>query len=153
MSTLALAAVMQLFFVTSPSDTDNYADAYKATQDTGKPLCILVGADWCPACQAMRNSVIPAVAAHGDLKNVAYAHVNTDRDGELAQQLLSGNSIPQLVIYTKTTTGWKLQRLVGAQSPEAVEDVINQASAASVAAHTVAAVDDGKAGIDKPAHN
>jgi hypothetical protein len=34
---------------------------------------------------------------------------------------MEGNLIPQLVIYTKTEKGWKLDRLIGGQSVEAVE--------------------------------
>jgi thioredoxin-like negative regulator of GroEL len=137
--TFAFAVVLQasLLATSSENASYNYADAYKATEESGKPLVVLVGAEWCPGCQAMKTSIMPKVAAHGGLKNVAYAQVNTDRQGELARQMMSGNMIPQLVMYTKTADGWKRQRLIGAQSPEAVESFLNSAAEAT---HTVSAV-------------
>ncbi len=115
---------------------DNYRQAYAAAQETGKPLVVLVGADWCPGCQTMHNTVMPQLASRGDLNKVAFAQVNTDREGPLANQLMSGTRIPQLVMYTKTADGWRVDRMVGAQSPESVEEFLSRASAMQ----TVAAV-------------
>jgi thioredoxin-like negative regulator of GroEL len=70
---------------------------------------------------------MPAVEQHGDLTKVSFAHVNTDRERELANQLMAGNMIPQLIMYTKTADGWKVDRMIGAQSPEAVEEFLNKA--------------------------
>src|SRR3954454_24308653 len=87
----------------------SYAAAYKDAVDNGKSIVVLVGADWCPACQSMKTSVIPQLAAQGGLKDVSFALVNTDRQSELANQMLAGNSIPQLVMYEKTADGWKIK--------------------------------------------
>lgn len=127
MNSIALTALLQVSLLATGAD-NNYRQAYQDTQDTGKPLVVLVGADWCPGCQTMQNKVMPTLAAHGDLNKVAFAHVNTDREGPLAHQLMSGNTIPQLVMFTKTADGWKLQRMVGAQSPEAVQEFIGKAT-------------------------
>jgi thioredoxin-like negative regulator of GroEL len=106
-----------------------YAAAYDDTQNSGKPMVILVGASWCPACQSMKTSIMPSVAAQGGLANVAFAHVNVDVQRNLASQLLEGNMIPQLVMFEKVGDGWKLSRLVGAQSVEAVQGFIGPAVA------------------------
>lgn len=132
MNSIVLTALLQVSLLATGADS--YDQAYQVTQETGKPLVILVGADWCPGCQTMRNTVMPQVASRGDLKNVSFAHVNTDRDGTLARQLMSGNLIPQLVMYTKTESGWKIDRLVGAQSPEAVEAFLGRAAPAQAVA-------------------
>ena len=113
--------------------SNNYADAYKDTQENGKPLVVLVGASWCPACQAMKTSIMPTVAAQGGLAHVAFAYVNTDAQSNLAGQLMEGNLIPQLVMYEKAADGWKLTRLVGAQSVEAVQDFLGPAAKQTVA--------------------
>ena len=47
-------------------------------------LVVLVGADWCPACQRMKNASLPQVAKRGALSKVAYAVVNTDHEHALA---------------------------------------------------------------------
>lgn len=114
MTTLSLSLLLQLSLLAT--DGQNYADAYHKTEATGKPLVVLVGADWCPACQQMKNSVIPHLRRQGDLNQVAFAYVNTDADRELAGKLMKGGSIPQLIMYRKTATGWQRQQLVGAQS-------------------------------------
>jgi thiol-disulfide isomerase/thioredoxin len=101
-----------------------YADAFQDTMTNGKPLVVLVGAEWCPACQSMKTSIMPAVAAKGDLDKVAFTLVNTDKDRELSSKLLEGNMIPQLVKYEKIGDNWKITRLVGAQSIEAVESFV-----------------------------
>lgn len=106
-----------------------YAAAYDDTQNSGKPLVVLVGANWCPACQSMKTSIMPAIAAQGGLANVAFAHVNVDAQRNLASQLLEGSMIPQLVMYEKVGDNWKMSRLVGAQSVEAVQGFIGPAVA------------------------
>lgn len=135
MNSFALAALLQVSLLAT--GTDNYKNAYEETQETGKPLVVLVGADWCPGCQTMHNSVMPELASRGDLKKVSFAQVNTDREGTLANQLMAGNRIPQLIMYTKTADGWKIDRMIGAQSPEAVEEFLSKASTPT---QTVAAV-------------
>lgn len=111
---------------TSNLAPNSYAAAYKDAVENGKSIVVLVGADWCPACQSMKTSVMPQLAAQGGLKDVSFALVNTDRQSELAKQMLAGNSIPQLVMYEKTAEGWKIKRLVGGQSVSAVEQFIGK---------------------------
>jgi len=124
------AALLQISLFAAGSNNisaNTYADAYKETVDNGKPLVILVGAEWCPACRSMKTSVLPTVAAHGGLSSVSFACVNTDEQSGLAGKLLEGSLIPQLVKYEKTADGWKLTRLVGGQSVTAVEDFVRVA--------------------------
>jgi thiol-disulfide isomerase/thioredoxin len=114
---------------TSNPTEKSYTAAYKDAIQSGKPLVVLVGAEWCPACQSMKTSVMPALAAKDGLKDVSFAIVNTDRQSEIAQKMLSGNSIPQLVMYEQTDSGWKIKRLVGGQSVSAVEQFIGKPQA------------------------
>jgi thiol-disulfide isomerase/thioredoxin len=106
--------------------TQDYATAFKQTEETGKPLVVLVGADWCPGCRTMKNSTMPQVEKKGLLNKVAFAHVNTDHDGSLAGKLMKGGSIPQLVMFQKKADGtWTRKQLTGAQSPGSVEAFLN----------------------------
>lgn len=113
MNPLLLSVVLQ---ASMASGAQNYAEAYHQAEQTGRPLVVLVGADWCPGCQTMKQSVIPQLQQKGALANVAFAHVNTGVDPTLAGQLMQGNLIPQLVVYRKTATGWKRSQLTGVQS-------------------------------------
>lgn len=99
----------------------DYATAFKETKETGRPLVILIGADWCPGCVQMKNATMPELERKGGLRKVAFAYVNTDQDRELAGKLMKGGSIPQLVMYRKTGEGWTRKQLTGAQSTTSVE--------------------------------
>ncbi len=125
MTTISLAIVLQTAALATTANS--YAEARAKTAETGKPLVVLVGADWCPACQTMKNSALPQVARRGALGKVAYAVVNTDHESALAKQLMRGGSIPQLVMYRETPSGWKRESLVGAQDPATIESFINRA--------------------------
>ncbi len=104
-----------------------YDEAFREHETNGKPLLILVGADWCPACQTMKNGTLARMERGGKLKNVAFSIVNTDRERKIATSLMRGGSIPQLVLFTKTDKGWDRQQVIGAQSEQAVEAMIGQA--------------------------
>ncbi len=110
----------------------DYATAYKQTSESGRPLVVLVGADWCPGCRQMKQTAIPEVEKRGGLDAVAFAYVNTDQDSSLASKLMKGGSIPQLILYHKTETGWKRQQLTGAHSPADIQSFIQRGIDASV---------------------
>jgi thioredoxin-like negative regulator of GroEL len=125
MSTIALAFALSLSALTA--DTQGYRQAYNtAVNDSSRPLVVLVGADWCPACQAMKTSVLPQVQQLGGLNHVAFAMVNVDRESSIAKELMQGNSIPQLVMFVKTEKGWSRQQLTGNQSVSAVQGFVAQ---------------------------
>jgi hypothetical protein len=73
---------------------------------------------------------MPKLETAGKLKDVAFATVNIDHQARVGRAMMEGNLIPQLVIYSKTEKGWKLDRLVGGQSVEAVEKFLAKNSKA-----------------------
>ncbi len=124
MTSLGFAVILQASLALT--GTDGYAEAHQAVTQTGRPMLVVVGADWCPACQALEKTVIPQVRQRGLLRRVAFAIVNLDHDRELGQELTAGGPIPQMLMYRKTASGWKMRRLIGNQSVEAVESFINE---------------------------
>jgi thioredoxin-like negative regulator of GroEL len=120
---LSLAVLLQLSM--AASDGDAYAKAYRDTARTGRPMVVLVSAEWCPACQQMKRDVIPRIKRQGLLSKVAFAMVNLDRDRELGRQLIRGGPIPQLLFFRRTPNGWLRSRLIGGQSVRTVEQFIN----------------------------
>ncbi|HET6884498.1 MAG TPA: thioredoxin family protein [Pirellulales bacterium] len=124
MMSFAFSAMVQVSLLTTGANT--YADAHKQHVDTGRPMVLLVGAEWCPACVQMKNNIMPRVAKQGVLEKVAFAHVNTDRDGRVAKAVMQGGMIPQLIMYRKTPNGWRRHLLMGAQSPEKIQAFIKQ---------------------------
>jgi len=127
MKTISLAIAAVLATGAAPANSaPTYAEAHAKQQETGKPLVVLIGADWCPACQTMKNSALPQVQKRGALNKVSFAVINTDHNGKLARQMMSGGSIPQLVMYRQTAKGWKRESLTGAQDPATIEAFINR---------------------------
>lgn len=109
----------------------NYREAYEHSQKTGAPLVLLVGAEWCPACQTMQSASLPQVARRGLLSRVAFTYVNVDRQRDLARKIMQGGSIPQLIMYRHTDQGWQRSQLTGSQSADSVAQFINRGLATS----------------------
>ncbi|MBS0210387.1 MAG: thioredoxin family protein [Planctomycetes bacterium] len=105
----------------------NYDTALEAAEKSGKPLVVLVGADWCPGCRTMKQTSIPQLQKQGGLDRVAFATVNTDQQSSLANRLTGGGSIPQLVMYSRDGEKWQRRVLIGAHSPREIERFIGQA--------------------------
>jgi thioredoxin-like negative regulator of GroEL len=127
---LTLVTILQLPLLVP---TESYEEAHRQTLQTGRPMVVMVGAEWCPACKAMEANVLPEMRNRGLLRRVAFALVDLDRDGEIGPKLTAGGPIPQLIVFRKTADGWKNRRLIGSQSIEAVEEFIGQDVAASEA--------------------
>ena len=108
------------------SGENNYTEAHAQVLKSGEPMVVMVTADWCPACQVMKTSVLPQVEQRGLLRRVIFAVVNVDKEQELGKKLVAGGPIPQLLMYRRTPDGWRLRRLVGGQSTATVEEFINQ---------------------------
>jgi thioredoxin-like negative regulator of GroEL len=124
--TLSLTALLQLSI--AASGTENYQEAYERAQTTGRPLVVMVGADWCPACRQMAENVMPEVKRSNRLENVVFAYVNLDQESELAGRLTRGGIIPQLIVFANKGTGWKRQDMIGAHSAGEVESFIAEVS-------------------------
>jgi thioredoxin-like negative regulator of GroEL len=130
-TSLTLAAILQLPFLASNPET--YADAHRKTVETGQPMVVMVGADWCPACQQMEKNILPQIRQHGLLRRVCYAHVNLDHEQELGRQLTNGGPIPQLIVFRKTADGWHRRQLIGGQSVQTGEELLSDEIAQSQA--------------------
>jgi thiol-disulfide isomerase/thioredoxin len=107
------------------TEEQDFDQAYHQSLTTGRPLVVLVGARWCPACQKMKNSILAEVAGDGGLKRVVFSYLDFDQQRQLASRLSRGKSIPQLIRFDQTPTGWKSKRLIGARSPRVVYDFVN----------------------------
>jgi len=123
MTNIILVALMQISAVGAEQGT--FEQAYQRSLTTGRPLVVLIGAAWCPACQKMRNSILPQVAEAGGLNKVAFTYVDFDQQRQLASRLSRAKSIPQLIRFDRTASGWKTKCLIGAKSPREVYNFIN----------------------------
>ncbi|MEM9588304.1 MAG: thioredoxin family protein [Planctomycetota bacterium] len=128
MLSLLLAALVA-FGTTQDTDDHNYTLAYKKSVEEEKPLMVVVGAEWCPACKVLKNTTIKSMEQNGELNDVNVAVVDRDAQPELAKQLMSGEKmIPQIILYSKSDSGrWTRRRLTGYQPAQPVRTLIRRA--------------------------
>jgi thiol:disulfide interchange protein len=125
---VALAMLLVLWSSPVSEDGSNYEMAYARAEKEGKPLVILVGADWCAACKTMKIKTIENMKTSGELKNVVFTQIDMDQRPDLAQQLMQGNALPQIIVFSKGQDGWKKHSLTGIQSEGRVKELIRKAS-------------------------
>ncbi len=127
MVSLLLAVV--LTGVTSEQQLEqNYADAYAQSIREHKPLMVVVGAPWCPACNVLKETTLKSMAQTGELDAVSLVVVNRDEDPELASQLTKGEPmLPQIIVYTQDKGGWKRRKLTGYQPKQPIRSLIRRA--------------------------
>src|SRR5207248_10482135 len=102
-----------------------YHAALRDAQIQQRPLLVLVGADWCPGCRTMKQRILPALTRRGALRPVTLVHVDADSDADTARQLMRGNSIPQLIVFSRTSAGrWHREQITGTASEAEVESLI-----------------------------
>ncbi len=135
MMSLMLAAAMLLPIATSEKKTEaeTYAAAYKAIVETGKPMVVMVGTEWCPPCQAMKRHILPELRKRRCFGKIVFARVNADDEAGLAKRLTGGGPVPQLIMFRKTKNGWARRKLIGKQSAETVERFVEQGLALDAA--------------------
>jgi thioredoxin-like negative regulator of GroEL len=121
----------------APEET--YTEAFQTASQNGQPMMVLVGAQWCPACQQMEKQTLPQMRERGLLKRVAFALVDVDREREIGRTLTAGGPIPQLILFRRTREGWSNNRLIGGQTIPTLEQFINEEVAASEADQKVLA--------------
>lgn len=134
--------IIQVAFLSSFNSP--YQEAFDQAEKEGKPLLVLVGADWCPGCRTMKDEKIPELERDGGLEQVVFATVNTDEKPELSKRLLRGNSIPQLVLFVHNGEGWRRFQLTGVHEPGSIRQFIRkQVARARAGSDESSASDDG----------
>lgn len=116
----------------SGAPAPDYNQAYARSVQTGQPLVVLVGADWCEACVEMKEELIPELKKNGAMDEVIFTTVDRDKQAALATQLMKGSTLPQLLVFNKAERGWQKQHMVGAQTPTVVKTAINTALVTTV---------------------
>ena len=105
-----------------------YEAAFAKAQQEQKPLLILVGARWCASCQIMKKETIEPMKQSGALDDVVVTFVDKDDQPELAEQLMKGQTLPQIVVFTKNSGNWKRFSLTGMQSKSRMAELLSRAA-------------------------
>ena len=128
-----MVSLLMAFALTSatsgPQVEQGYNAAYQQSVAQGKPLMVVVGAPWCPACNVLKDSTIKPLAESGELDGVSLAIINRDDDPELAKKLCKGDRmLPQIIVFSKEENGsWKRRNLRGYQPRQPVRSLVRRA--------------------------
>lgn len=106
-----------------------YTAAYEKSVSERKPLLVVVGAQWCPACNVLKDTTIRSLQQTGELSDVNVAVVDRDAEPELAEQLMEDEKmIPQIIVFSQSDTGrWHRRKLTGFQPAQPIRSLIRTA--------------------------
>ena len=103
-----------------------YEAAVNKAQKENKPLLIVVGAKWCASCQIMKRETMDPMKESGALKKVIVTYVDKDERPELAEKLMKGQTLPQVVVFRKDAESWKRFSLTGMQSRDRMTELLGR---------------------------
>ena len=129
MVSLLLAVVFASVTTSESAKDHDYKTAYKDAAANNRPLMVVVGAEWCPACHILKDTTIKPMVRTGELDQVNVAVVDRDAEPELAEQLTKGvKMLPQIIVFTKNESGkWERQKLMGYQPKQPVRRLVARA--------------------------
>ena len=107
-----------------------YEEAIQQSQKENKPILILIGAKWCASCELMKRDTIEPMKSAGELKDVIVTYVDKDERPELAQQLMKGETLPQVVMFCKDSEQWRRLSLTGMQNKVRMQELLARAKPA-----------------------
>ncbi len=122
----ALALLLAVTGASSKQESLEYDAAIAKAQKEKKPLMVLVGAQWCASCQVMKRDTIEPMKDSGELRDVVVSAVDKDLRPELAEQLMRGPTLPQVVVFTQDDGGWKRFSLTGMQSQTRIRELLQR---------------------------
>jgi thiol-disulfide isomerase/thioredoxin len=121
MNFVSAALVFAAFSGINSSKPVDYKTAYQRAQEDGRPLLVLVTAEWCPPCQMMKQTTIPALVESNGFNDVHFATVDLDRSPVDARNIIGARGVPQLVLYEQKDGRWQTRILSGFQNVASVE--------------------------------
>lgn len=104
----------------------NYEQAFEKATKEKKPLMVFIGARWCASCQIMKRDTIGPMQESGDLKDLVVVYIDKDERPELAEQLMKGETLPQVVLFNKEKENWKRFSLTGMQDKLRIGELLKK---------------------------
>lgn len=114
----------------------NYKTAYNNAQAGDKPLLVLVTAEWCPPCQALKRTTLPELNKKEAFQNFHFSVVDLDADEKVGRQLIGDRGVPQFIMFEKVGDQWIKRHVAGYQTVAQVEAFMAQAKKIRLAENT-----------------
>ncbi len=107
----------------------SYGQAFAIAEAEHRPLLVIVSAKWCGPCQVLKRETILPMRQARALENAVVAIVDIDEQPELAEQLMRGENLPQIILFDKGRERkiWKRFSLIGMQSKERIAELLRKA--------------------------
>lgn len=119
-------ALALLMAITGNEASETYEAACARAEKEKKPLLVMVGASWCAPCQVMKKDTIEPMKGSGELDDCVVVVVDKDARPELAEQLMRGATLPQVVVFKQDADGWKRFSLTGMQSATRMRELLGR---------------------------
>lgn len=104
-SHIAGAVCLGVWSETGTAYGDDYTNALQRSRHEGRPLLVLIGAEWCGPCKAVKRR-------EAELRRLGvYVYLDCDADRGRARWLLGDRGVPHLIVDRKTRVGWVRYRL------------------------------------------
>jgi hypothetical protein len=120
------SAVVVLQAALLANTASDYQKAYDKAEAAAKPLLVLVGTEQSPAWRTLKEKTLRDLSRSGGLKEVVFVEVESQDNPKLTRQLLRGESLPQLVLYTPVGKLWRRTHIAGARSEDEVRDFLKR---------------------------
>lgn len=120
------AAILLLALRTAPVQAAQWipfdAGAFRAAQDSGRPVIVHVTASWCPTCKAQRP-ILSRLLERPEFRDLTVFNVDFDAQKEIVRSFDVRMQSTFVVYKGRTETA----RSVGETRPEAIEALLRKA--------------------------
>lgn len=94
-----------------------YDKAWNVAKNTGQPMIVVFGAEWCSPCKRMKQEVWEPLFQTRKLEPFLVAYVDIDKQREIYHKLVGQKvSVPTVLVFRKSGDGWQVKRKKGYQS-------------------------------------
>jgi thiol-disulfide isomerase/thioredoxin len=118
---LSLLVASQFAF---SANAGEYEDACLKAAREGKPLVVIVSAEWCAACVDLKQNVIEPMKK-GELKDAVVVVVDYDKQPNEAAKNMKGEKLPQVAIY-RFKKAWERVHEVGKLSRSRIVELLKK---------------------------
>ncbi len=121
-----LLAVSLLLAAPQQCEFPEYSRAIEMSKRESRPLLVIISAKWCASCQVLKRDTIQPMQNDRSLKDCIVTIVDKDEHPELALQLMTGEVLPQIVLFNRPDQARKRFSLAGMQDRNRIVELLKK---------------------------